>query len=177
MKIYEKALIGFYSLIIGCIALSIIYVAFNPLVLHYVMAIFMLPENRLIIGAISGIFLIFCGKSLIDIFHKNPHHYALIDATELGTVNITIPTLEHIVVKAAKQVRGVREVKPKVKVRSDGITVFLKANVTLDSNIPLVTQELQSSVKSHIEQIAGIRILEVKVLVDYSSHDLKARVD
>lgn len=177
MKFYGRPLIVFFSLIVGCAALFVIFVAFNPLVLNYLIANFMLPENRLIVGLIALLLLIICGKSLLDVLRKTPNNYALVKSTELGAINITVPTLEHIVIKTAKQVQGVKEVKPKVKVIPDGIAVYLQANVTLDSNIPLITQELQNNVKGRIEQIVGVRVLEVKVLVDYSSTDLKARVD
>ena len=95
----------------------------------------------------------------------------------MGAVNITITALEHLVSKAAKQVKEVKEIKPNVKPLPAGIAIHLNASVSTESNLPFVTRELQDTVKGYVEQIAGISVLEVKVLVNYISQETKLRVE
>ncbi|WP_227765997.1 alkaline shock response membrane anchor protein AmaP [Zhaonella formicivorans] len=177
MKIYERALIAIYSLLLIAVSVFIIVLTLNLNLLNALISFVAPTANRLLIGFVSALFAVFGLKTLFDLFRKSPHTHALIQTTDLGAVNITIPALEHLVTKAAKQIKGVKEIKPKVKAVPDGIAIYLQVGISPESNIPIVSQELQDTVKGYLEQVAGIRVLEAKVLVDYISQDAKPRVD
>jgi uncharacterized alkaline shock family protein YloU len=46
-----------------------------------------------------------------------------------------------------------------------------------ESNVPELTSELQKSLKQYVEDYSGINVVEVRVLVESVSINLKTRVD
>jgi len=177
MKAYERATIALYSLLILTAAVCTIAVTINPFLLDVVSNYLFTDTGKIIAAAIGFILFILSFKTLIDSFSKKVPSLASIQTTDLGTVNITVTALEHLVVKAAKQIKEIKEIKPRVKPLANGIAIYLNATVSTESNLPFVTRELQDTVKGYIEQIAGINVLEVKVLVNYISQESKLRVE
>ena len=177
MNTLERALMALYSVFIIIVAVCIVAISIQPY-------FFKLASNYIasdagkIVTIVIGLLLLILGfKTLVDSFSRKKPTLASIQTTDLGTVNITITALEHLVSKAAKQVKEVKEIKPNVKPLPDGIAIHLNASVSTESNLPFVTRELQDTVKGYIEQIAGINVLEVKVLVNYISQETKLRVE
>lgn len=177
MKTFERAITAFYSLLITVLAIFLMVISFNPYLLEFVTAYLYSNVGRITVAIIGFIFVILGFKTFIDSISKKKPSLALIQDTELGIVNITIPALEHLVTKAAKQIKEIKEIKSSVKPLTDGISIYLHASVSPESNLPFVTRELQDTVKGYIEQIAGIKVLEAKVLVNYISQENKLRVE
>lgn len=177
MKVYEKAIIALYSLLIIIAAVFIMAIAIDPYLLELFSQYLSINPGKIIAVVIGFILLVIGFKTLIDSLSKKMPTLASIQTTDLGAVNITVTALEHLVSKAAKQIKEVKEIKPRVKPLADGIAIYLNASVNTESNLPFVTKELQDTVKGYIEQIAGINVLEVKVLVNYISQERKLRVE
>jgi uncharacterized alkaline shock family protein YloU len=177
MKTHDKLLIVFNSLVLIAIAVFIMAVSVDPGLLEIVLISLSSNTGR-IIGVAAGFILLILGfKTIISSFSKKLPTLASIQTTDLGVVNITVTALEHLVSKAAKQIKEVKEIKPRVKPLNNGVAVFLNAGVSTESNLPIVTKELQDTVKEYIEQIAGIDVLEVKILVNYITQENKLRVE
>lgn len=177
MKIHERALIALYSLLLIAIAIFVMAISIDPNLMEMVSS-YLASNTGRITGIIVGFILLILGfKTIIDSFSKKTPTVASIQTTELGAVKITVSALEHLVSKAAKQIKEIREIKPRVKPLTDGIAIFLYASVSTETNLPFVTKELQDTVKGYIEQIAGINVYEVKVLVNYITQENKLRVE
>jgi len=177
MKTYEKALLALYSLLIMAIAIFIAAVSFEPVYLTVFSNYLSSNTGRITAAIVSLLFFIMGFKTLLSSFSKKMPQLISIQTTDLGAVNITVTALDHLVSKAAKQIKEVKEIKSKVKPQTDGVLIFLNAGVSTESNLPFVTRELQDTIKGYIEQIAGINVLEVKVLVNYITQETKLRVE
>lgn len=100
--------------------------------------------------------------------------------TDYGDIRISLETVENLSLKAAKRTRGVKDLKCRVRVSPAGLEIIIRAIVDGESSIPLLTEEMQSGVKTHIEEITGIPVAVVTVFVaniQQSAPTFKSRVE
>lgn len=85
---------------------------------------------------------------------------------ENGDVKIAVDTLEQLATRAAGRIRGVRDLKTRVRANEAGLLrIAVRCAVEADLDIPKTTKELQDSVKSYVEQTAGLPVEQVIVYV------------
>lgn len=99
---------------------------------------------------------------------------------DFGDIRISLETVENLALKAASRSRGVKDLRARVRVSSAGLEITLRTLVDGETSIPLLTEEIQSGVKAHIEEITGIPVAEVSVFVAnvvQSAPTFKSRVE
>lgn len=99
---------------------------------------------------------------------------------EWGDIRISIDTVENLALKAAGRTRGVKDLRARVRVNSSGIEILIRSVVDGESSIPALTEEMQASVKQHVEEITGIPVATVSVFianVAQSTPTFKSRVE
>ncbi|MGB8955102.1 MAG: alkaline shock response membrane anchor protein AmaP [Tumebacillaceae bacterium] len=85
---------------------------------------------------------------------------------ENGDVKITYATLEQLVERAAMRIRGVQNLKNRVRnSENGGLKIAVRFAIEADLDIPKTTAEMQQAVKEYIEATAGIPVEEVTVYV------------
>jgi uncharacterized alkaline shock family protein YloU len=100
--------------------------------------------------------------------------------TDYGDIRISMDTVENLALKAAGRIRGVKDLKARVSVNDAGLDIVIRALVDGESSIPDLSEEMQRSVKQHIEDITGIPVAGVSVFVAnvmQTSHTFKSRVE
>jgi uncharacterized alkaline shock family protein YloU len=100
--------------------------------------------------------------------------------TDYGDIRISIETVENLSLKAARRTRGVKDLKARVRVSPAGLEITIRAIVDGENSIPQLTEEMQSGVKSHIEEITGIPVADVSVFIaniQQTSPTFKSRVE
>lgn len=100
--------------------------------------------------------------------------------TEHGDIQISLDTVENLALKAAGRVRGIKDLKARIKVGSSGLEMVIRTIVDGESSIPALTEEVQSQVKAHVEEITGIPVSEIAVFVAniaQSQPTFKSRVE
>ncbi|MDX9872094.1 MAG: alkaline shock response membrane anchor protein AmaP [Clostridia bacterium] len=134
--------------------------------------------NHWLLG-ITGAFLFILFLSLfISVFRSKPVRDTIVHETSLGSIKVTLPALENLVVKAARSVPGVREVKTQIKTQYDNtVSIQLKVQVQPDLNIPQMTEDLQIKVQEYMTKTTGINVHNVKVIVSKISWEAKSRVE
>lgn len=90
----------------------------------------------------------------------------LLSHSQMGELRICFKAIENLVLKAARTVNGVREVKTKMVQSENGLTIFLRAVTFPDLNIPQISTELQAAVKEYVETTTGATVAEVKVMIE-----------
>lgn len=136
---------------------------------------FLLHEReRVIIGCVVVFFLFLSLRFFLQSLSSNaiPEH-AVVKETEMGQIRVSIEALENMVCRVANQVKGVREVRPRVACQPEGINVFIRTVLSPDVNVPDVTNEIQVMVREHISENVGLKVASVKVLVDDISSEIK----
>jgi uncharacterized alkaline shock family protein YloU len=100
--------------------------------------------------------------------------------TDYGDIRISVETVENLALKAAQRSRGVKDLKTRVSVGPSGLEIIIRTLVDGENSIPSLTEEIQSTVKSHIEEVTGIPVATVSVYVAnviQANHAFKSRVE
>jgi uncharacterized alkaline shock family protein YloU len=133
--------------------------------------------NSWILG-ITGIILFLLSLSLfIGVFRPKPVKNTVVHETPLGSIKITMAALENLVIKAARSVQGIRDVKTHIKTQHDNVSIQLNVQVQPDLSIPQVTEELQNKVKEYLTKTTGINVNDVRVIVNRITWEVKNRVE
>lgn len=175
---WDRTYIGIMSL--GYLIAASILVAIS---LGWTTPLFFIEEyllkdtNRWIVGLSGTVIFVVALTLFWSSFRTKPVKQAFIHETSLGLIKITIPALENLVLKSAKSVQGIRDVKPLLKVAQDGVVVHLRVQILPDVNIPNVTEVLQKTIKEYVQKTAGINIQEIKILINRVSWETKSRVE
>lgn len=177
MRIIDRILLILFSFILigfGLITFFMVLGWGQPL--QYLDRVFLTENNRWIIG-FSAVVIFIAGLAvLIGNISTRPSSRTRIITTEQGEVSISLSALENLVKKAAFQVHGVRDVKPLIKITPQGVAILIKAALIPGTVIPEAAQEIQTGVKGFLEQMAGLAVVEVKVLVTEVAPDTKGRL-
>ncbi|ABI67895.1 alkaline shock response membrane anchor protein AmaP [Syntrophomonas wolfei] len=133
------------------------------------------PQNRVIVGIVAIVVMAIALVMLVSgLKYENKPDSIIVDSSLAGQVSITVPAIKVIIMKAVKKVDGVKEIKPAVSTSNDGLLVYLHTAINPDYNVPEMSKSLQQTVKEHLEDIGGLQVSQVKVLVDDFSNPNKA---
>lgn len=177
MNFFDRLLLGLYSLsmVILFVVVGLVAAGWTTPLDLLEFALFK-QDQRIAVGLVAIVFILISLKFLINSFGtKNEVMHALIKESAMGQVRITVQAMENIVKKSVLQVRGIREVQPRIISRPEGIGVFIHVIVAPDLAIPQVSDEIQEKVKENLERIAGVNVYAVKVLVENIATDMKVR--
>jgi len=100
--------------------------------------------------------------------------------SDIGEIRISMDTLENLASKVTKSVRGVNEEKVKVRLdENNKVTVVVKVYVDGETSIPSISENIQLNVRETIQQIAGIEVENVHIIVANVGHskNRKSRVE
>lgn len=91
---------------------------------------------------------------------------ALLKGSEFGEVLISITAVENMVLRVIQQTQGIKDVSRQVTYTPDGLVVNVKIRVMPDISLPGLVNDLQNRIKEYLEDITGVTVHEVKVLVE-----------
>jgi len=100
---------------------------------------------------------------------------ATISSGEGGDIQISLQALDNLIQRAAQGVQGIVDTKNKIKPVDSGIAIYILAGVRPGISIPDTTVSLQQEVKQQLETMAGVKVLEIKVLVNTIATENKAK--
>jgi uncharacterized alkaline shock family protein YloU len=105
---------------------------------------------------------------------------ALIKVTDIGITEIAFSGIDSMVQKHCRTNPRIRECISSIRAidgSRDSVSILLRISLMPDSNVPELTSDLQKSLKQYVEDYSGINVIEVRILVESVSINLKARVD
>lgn len=160
-----------YSLLLLALSsVAIVAAIGRPEPLDYITLALSTPTNRIIVGLVAIVFFVIALLSLISSVKVGKSvikpDSITVQSTLVGQVSITISALKVIIMKAIKKVDGVKEVKSSVINGSQGLIVELHIMIDPELSVPETTKSIQNIVKKYIEEIGGLPVEEVKILVD-----------
>lgn len=177
-KILDRLLLFIYSLSIGIISAIAILLVTNAVPVELKQY-----DNRSwIIAAISVaalLFLLSIRFFYISIKRDRGSLPSIDQRTEYGDIQISVETIENLSLKAASRVRGIRDVKTRIRITDSGLEIIVRALVDGETSIPELTGEVQKQVHDHVEEITGIPVSYVSVYVAnvVQSPAIKSRVE
>ncbi len=97
---------------------------------------------------------------------RKKEHNAILRGSEYGEVLISIEALENMVLRVVQKTQGVKDVSRKVAQTPDGLVVNIRVRVMPDVALPGLVHELQTKSKEYLEEISGMTVHEIKVVVE-----------
>jgi uncharacterized alkaline shock family protein YloU len=170
-RVLDKLLLFIYSLII--LAASIAFLAASAGVIAEDSALDFVREElyggwgvRTAVIIVSAVMLLISLRFLYVALRRGGGAAPSIDQrTEFGDIRISLETVENLALKAASRHRGVQDLRARIRVTDAGIDISVRAVVDGDSPIPALSEEIQRSVRDHVEEITGIPVANVAVYI------------
>ncbi|MEW5953023.1 MAG: alkaline shock response membrane anchor protein AmaP [Bacillota bacterium] len=122
--------------------------------------------RRDILLVIIGVYILMGARLFWAGLIKSRSHQAVVREGALGQVRIALHAIESLVEKIIDGFSGVREVKARVVVVPRGVGIKIKISVSPDTNIPVISKEIQEQVKEQILEVTGVEVHDVLILVD-----------
>ncbi|MFW6386813.1 MAG: alkaline shock response membrane anchor protein AmaP [Bacillota bacterium] len=101
---------------------------------------------------------------LFNVGFREP--FTRINQNDLGEVDITLNALKNLVKGIVTQQEGISDIRTKLGTDDSGVRILLRGKVKTKTIIPSLTEELQEMVKAYIEDTTGVKVSEVRVLID-----------
>ncbi|MUG44782.1 alkaline shock response membrane anchor protein AmaP [Paenibacillus woosongensis] len=177
-KILDRLLLFIYSLSIGIISVIAILLVTNAVPVE----LKQYDSRSWIIAVISVaalLFLLSIRFFYISIKRDRGSLPSIDQRTEYGDIQISVETIENLSYKAASRVRGIRDVKTRIRITDSGLEIIVRALVDGETSIPELTSEVQKQVHDHVEEITGIPVSYVSVYIAnlVQSPVIKSRVE
>jgi uncharacterized alkaline shock family protein YloU len=168
MPVIGRVVIAIYSLLMLAIAAVSVAVALGWKVpWFYLDMAVSTSSNRLILGLVGFILAVAAIITLIWVLRvQTRQQTVLVEKGPAGEVTISIAATKAIIMKALKQVEGVKDLKPTVGQSPAGLLIHLHIMINPDYCVPETAQLLQTAVKENLEKIGGLQVAEIKILVD-----------
>lgn len=149
------------SLVLAAVAL-----AGYSLPLGIAMADYTAGTQRDILLAIMGVYILMGARLFWAGLVKSRGNQAVVREGALGQVRIALHAIESLVEKVVSGYSGVREAKARVVGVPQGVGIKIKIAVSPDTNIPVISSEIQEQVKQQVLEVTGVEVHDVLILVD-----------
>ncbi|MFH1776209.1 MAG: alkaline shock response membrane anchor protein AmaP [Candidatus Omnitrophota bacterium] len=160
MRTFSKFLVTFYTLIFMVMGIVLVFLALHfrkTIDLSFVFEYFTDNPNLWIILAASGIVLVVVSFSLAKLAYGSFQREKTIAFNNPeGQVTISLSAIEDVIKRITKQVTEVREIRSYVSATRKGIDITSRIVLWSDTNIPEVTEKIQSIVRNHVQEMLGI---------------------
>ncbi|SHG65047.1 Uncharacterized conserved protein YloU, alkaline shock protein (Asp23) family [Thermosyntropha lipolytica DSM 11003] len=168
MSLGWRFLLFLYNLIfLGLAGAVLAGAAGRPEPMHYANLLFSTPENRILSGVCALVLIVvFVYIMLRALIPEKKPKTVVIDQSLNGQVLITIEAVKVIIMKAVRQVEGVKEIKPAVRNSNKGLLVYLHMMINPECSVPEITEKVKDTVKRYLEELGGLKVAEVRILVD-----------
>ncbi|MCX7843263.1 MAG: alkaline shock response membrane anchor protein AmaP [Clostridia bacterium] len=181
MNIFFRVLLAIYAFILTILSFLIMVIAFKPSIFSwlsdYMQAILKTRNGPLITFIIAFIFFALSITFLLSGVRSSKDKKAVTKHTNIGEILISLDTLENIALAASRKLNGVRDSKAAIYKQEDGVAVTVKVVVLPEINIPLLSEDIQVKVKKALEDSSGIKVYDVRVMVDNIYSGYRSRVE
>lgn len=173
MNIFFRVLLALYAFclaIFSAIAMLVtIRTDFFTTIYDYLDANILSVEShgpRIALFVCAFLFFILSLMFLLSGVRSSKDKKAVSKHTSIGEIRISLGSIENIVLTASRKITGVRETKAYVRKVNDTVSIAVKVVVAPDINIPAVSEEIQTRVKTSVEDSSGIPVKDVRVVVE-----------
>lgn len=175
MSVIWRVLFFVYNLFVLFLAgAALASAAGRPEPLKYIITALATPGNRLALGVVAIIFMVFTLMVLYYLLKGERQPRSIVVEQDLtGEISITVPAIKAIIMKAVKPVEGLREIRPVVNSSTQGLVIYLHTAVNPSVSVPNMGREIQALVKKSLQEIGGLQVAEVRVLADDLSQSQK----
>lgn len=168
MSAVWKLTLFFYNLLILALGLIALFAALGTAeVMDAIDFALSTPGNRLLTGVIAAAVIILTILVMIPLLRGSSRPKSIMVNSNLnGQVSITVDAIKVIINKAVKKIDGVKEIRSAISNTPEGLVVDLHMMINPEISIPDMTRSIQAIVKEFLENIGGLQVSQVRVLVD-----------
>lgn len=169
MNILDRFVLSIYTFCLAVISLFVMLVTLN-LVSYGNVSLYldMILKNGYyskLALLISLVFFLVSIRFLLSGISKSKRKRPIETASELGSIVITLESIQNIINSELKQIQGIMESKIDLENRKGAVAIKLKLVVTPEKNIPDFSATIQSRTKDIVQKIAGVEVAFVEVTV------------
>lgn len=175
MGIFDRIILSIYTFLLAFLSLGVIVLSLRLIPLELVGTSLNYIYGQWEAGLVGAVFLLVSVRLLLAGLRSRRGRNTIVHRNEMGDVHISLDAVENLIERAARHVRGVRNVKVDAEHTGSGLKVYLKAVISPESNVPTVTEEIQSRVHEYIKNTVGIELTDMRIYVHNISNDFKAR--
>ncbi len=129
-------------------------------------------------GVVLGAALLLAALYLLAVLVREQQQVqSIVQETELGQVEISLKAVSNLVQRVAKDIPGVRDLAPIVKVDPQGLDIRVVAQVAPGLSIPVLANEIQTLSRGYLHETVGYPVHKVMVEVRDIRPDNKPRID
>ena len=168
MPVFWRLLLSIYSILLILVAAAAAAVSFAAIDPQPYLQAALNDQNRVMIGIIAVLVLIFALSFLILNWKQNSSDGdgILVQEGLLGEVSMTVAAIKLLIMRSIRQIDGIKDIRPEIKRDKSGLSVKLHMMINPELNVPEVTAATQKIVKEQLENIGGLQVNAVKVRVD-----------
>ncbi|WP_310550183.1 alkaline shock response membrane anchor protein AmaP [Paenibacillus glufosinatiresistens] len=163
-KIVDRLLLFIYSISIGVLSAAAILLltgvlAKDDLVPDWDAAV------PFLIAAAAVLLLLSLRFFYISLRRDRTSSLSVDQRTEYGDIQISMETIENLSLKAAGRVKGIRDLKSRIRVSQAGLEIMIRGVVDGEHSLPLLTGEVQRQVHEFVQETTGIPVADVSVYI------------
>lgn len=128
-------------------------------------------QARWLTGAVSLLVLVASLRLLYSAFRRPRAH--VVHETELGEVRVSREAVANLMQRVARQVHGIRDVRPDVGIGAEGIEARLRLWVSPDVNIPALAAQVQDELRRAVREVVGVELFALSLRVENISTDAR----
>jgi Uncharacterized protein conserved in bacteria len=172
MNLLDRIILTIYMLLMVFVSFALIAIVmpFNLIPMAYLNGIVetLYSDPYKWYYALSGIVLLIVSLKLLlsGVRIDRRNRGGVVKPTEYGDIRVSIDTFESLALRAVKQISGIKDVKVRVDINEEDLTVYARLLVLPDINIPRTVSEVQGRIKEYIEQITEVGVKDVKVDIE-----------
>ncbi|WP_170295465.1 alkaline shock response membrane anchor protein AmaP [Chengkuizengella sediminis] len=177
MKILDRLLLFLYSVFVTVVSLAVLIQVIQT---GDIIVPSLNDTQQIILYSTVAVVVLISIRFLYITLRSNRSSKPSIDQrNDYGDIKISMETIEQVALKAAARVKGIKDTKAKITANQSGIEVKIKTYVDGETAIPKLTEEIQQNVNDYIEDVTGIPVSNVSVLVVniFQSNTFKSRVE
>ena len=181
-NIFFRVLLTIYAFCLTLASLLVILIAFKPDIFSWLSyyisdVVLQSPGTKLAMLLTAFIFFILSLTFLFSGVKSDKDKKAVSKHTNIGEIKISLNSVENIALNASRRLNGVKDTKAYIYKRDGNVSIVIKAVVLADINIPVISEDIQVKVKKSVEESTGIKVDEVKVVVENIYTGYKSRVE
>lgn len=166
---YDRIIMLIYGIIVACSALLLLTVALGWIphgaVRRYIDNVYEEPLAKGLLLAVAVLLVLISVRLIVWLARSGGEAASVDQTTAYGDVRISFETIRSLAMQVAGRSKGLTDVKARIRVRETGLQIELRVVVDGQRPIPQVTEETQQAVKEHVEEMTGIPVDDVSVLV------------
>lgn len=175
MSIINRIILIPYMLLMIIASVLVICFVFNVFYLDEIVRYVTMVPGKWQIAVVAGVFLVLSIIVLISALIRKKEKSFLVNVGQEGAVSVSAVAVKNFVEKAAMQVPNIHSVKADVFTKGDALKVKLTAGILPNTNVPEISQQLQTKVKESVKETVGKEVADVQVLFNTIAYDNKAK--